>query len=85
LLRPRRKRPRCRAAEQRDNLAPVHSITSSARASSVGGMVRPIALAVVALTTSAAPRGGGAGRCRPSDRGARAPLALGAARGRAGR
>ena len=30
-----------RAAEQRDELAPFHSITSSARASSVGGTVRP--------------------------------------------
>ena len=35
LLRPRRERPRRRrAAEQRDELAPLHSITSSARASS---------------------------------------------------
>ena len=34
LLRPRRERPRrCRAAEQRDELAPLHSITSSARSS----------------------------------------------------
>src|SRR5215467_10773278 len=41
LLRARRERPRCRcAAEQRDELAPPHSITSSARASSVGGTVR---------------------------------------------
>ena len=38
LLRPRRQRPsRRRTAEQRDELAPVHSITSSARASSDGG------------------------------------------------
>jgi hypothetical protein len=38
LLRPRRQRPCCcRAAEQRDELAPFHSITSSARASSAGG------------------------------------------------
>jgi chorismate mutase len=37
LLRPRRERPRyCRAAEQRDEIAPgAHSITSSARASKV--------------------------------------------------
>jgi hypothetical protein len=42
LLRARRERPRCcGAAEQRDELAPYHSITSSARASSVGGTVRP--------------------------------------------
>ena len=40
LLRARRERPRRRrAAEQRDELAPLHSITSSARASSVGGTV----------------------------------------------
>jgi hypothetical protein len=37
----RSKRPRsCRAAEQRDELTPVHSITSSARASRVGGRSR---------------------------------------------
>jgi len=36
--RARRKRPRrCRAAEQRDKRAAIHSITSSARASSVSG------------------------------------------------
>ena len=35
-----------RAAEQRDELAPLHSITSSARASSVGGTSMPSALAV---------------------------------------
>src|SRR5215831_17097113 len=48
LLRPRRERPRRRrAAKQRDELAPPHhSITSSARASSVGGTVSPIALAL---------------------------------------
>jgi hypothetical protein len=50
LLRPRRERP-CgrRAAEQRDELAPPHSITSSARASSVAGTSRPSALAVLRL------------------------------------
>jgi hypothetical protein len=37
----------CRAAEQRDELAArAHSITSSARAGSVGGIVRPSALVV---------------------------------------
>src|SRR5262245_27045616 len=40
-----RDRPRSRAAEKRDQLAPVyprvHSITSSARASSAGGTSRP--------------------------------------------
>jgi hypothetical protein len=34
LLHPRRKRPRCHAAEQRNELAAYHSITSSARAKS---------------------------------------------------
>src|SRR2546421_8156116 len=53
LLRARRKRPRRpRAAEKRDELAPPHSITSSARASSVGGTVRLSALAVLRLMTS---------------------------------
>src|SRR4029077_1702448 len=52
LLCPRRERPRCRAAAQRDELAAVHSITSSARASSVGGTSRPSALAVLRLMTS---------------------------------
>src|SRR5262249_29713672 len=48
LLRARRERPRnCCAAEQRDERAPLHSITSSARASSDGGMVRPSTFAVV--------------------------------------
>src|SRR5262249_2926497 len=47
LLRPRRKRPRCRAAEQRDELAPFHSITSSARTINVIGTWSPIALAAL--------------------------------------
>ena len=53
LLRARGERP-CgrRAAEQRDELAPPHSITSSARASSVGGTSRPSAFAVLRLITS---------------------------------
>ena len=38
-----------RAAEKRDELAAPHSITSSARASSVGGGARPSALAVLRL------------------------------------
>src|SRR5262249_29688465 len=50
LLRPRRERPRCRAAEPRDEVATAaHSITSSARASSDGGTVRPSAFAVLRL------------------------------------
>src|SRR5262249_47449914 len=54
LLRPRRHRPRrCRAAEQRDEVAPPdHSMTSSARASSVAGISRPSALAVGRLMTN---------------------------------
>src|SRR5262249_45328231 len=53
LLRARRERP-CRrhAAEERDELASPHSITSSAVASRVGGTVRPSILAVWALMTS---------------------------------
>src|SRR5262245_27723109 len=42
-------RRRCAAAEQRDELAAFHSITSSARASSVGGTSRPSARAVGTL------------------------------------
>src|SRR5262245_11247173 len=54
LLRPRRNRPRrCRTADQRDELAPPdHSITSSARATSVGGTWMPSAAAVLRLITS---------------------------------
>src|SRR5262249_46080705 len=51
-LRARRQRPRRRAAEQRDELAPLHSITSSARASSVGETSIPIAFAALALMTN---------------------------------
>src|SRR5262249_37395554 len=40
-----------RAAEKRHELAAFHSITSSARASSVGGTSRPSAFAVVRLIT----------------------------------
>src|SRR5262249_4609034 len=56
LLRARRQRPCRRAAEQRDELAPLqlcgHSITSSALASNVAGISIPIALAVLRLITS---------------------------------
>src|SRR5262245_36437820 len=53
VLRVSRERPRRRgAAQQRDEGAPLHSITSSARASSVGGTVRPSACAVIKFTTS---------------------------------
>src|SRR5262249_41684715 len=49
LLRACQRRPRCRAAEKGDELAPSHSITSSAVASSIGGTERPRALAVLRL------------------------------------
>src|SRR5262249_22018347 len=53
LLRACRERPCSCAAEQRYERAPSHhSITSSAMASSEGGTVRPIVLAVWALMTS---------------------------------
>src|SRR5262249_44805395 len=53
LLRPCRQRPHYRrAAEKRDEMPPPHSITSSARASSVGGISRPSALAVGILMTN---------------------------------
>src|SRR5262249_16388946 len=54
LLRARREWPRDRRApKQRDELAPLHSMTSSARPSSVGGTVRPSTLAVLRLMTNA--------------------------------
>src|SRR6516165_1614941 len=43
LLRPRREWPRGRATDKHDELAPPHSITSSARARIVGGTVMPSA------------------------------------------
>src|SRR5262249_13158818 len=46
LLCARRERPCCRAADERDELASPHSITSSARASRLSGTVRPSNLAV---------------------------------------
>src|SRR5262245_16035561 len=54
LLRTRRQRPSNsrRAAEQSDELAAVHSITSSAIASSLSGTFRPSALAVRRLITN---------------------------------
>src|SRR5262249_28870452 len=51
LLRPGREWPRCRVPEQRDELASAdHSITSSARASRIGGTSRLSAFAVLRLT-----------------------------------
>src|SRR5262249_39076200 len=53
LLRARRERPRDRcSAEQRDELAAFHSITSSARASNVDGTSMPSAWAVCMLMTN---------------------------------
>src|SRR5262249_16725377 len=51
LLRARRERPCGSAAEKRDELAPLHSITSSASASSLSGTSSPSALAVARLMT----------------------------------
>src|SRR5262249_42937102 len=53
LLRAGRERPRgCRTAEQCHERAAPHSITSSARASTLGGISRPSILAVFRLMTS---------------------------------
>src|SRR5262245_31683270 len=52
LLRARRERPRSRAAEQRDELAALHSTTSSARADKSGGTSIPICLAVFRFITN---------------------------------
>src|SRR5262249_5826498 len=52
LLRARREGPCGRAADQRDEPPAFHSITSSARASSVGGSVRPSVFAVLRLMVS---------------------------------
>src|SRR5262249_41858648 len=53
LLRPRREWPCCRrAAEQRDELAPFHSITSSASCWRCEGTSRPSVLAVLRLIAS---------------------------------
>ena len=73
---------RRRTAEKRDELAPLHSITSSARARSVGGTVRPSALAVLRLMTNSylvglprrAFRLSGCGRHRRLHGSRRAPL-----------
>src|SRR5215470_1221832 len=53
LLRPRCERPRRgRATEQRNELAALHSITSSARRRKDSGIFSPIALAVVRFMTN---------------------------------
>src|SRR5262249_46314537 len=68
----RRERPRRRrAAEQREELAALHSITSSASASNLSGISRPRALAVFRLTPSSNLVG-----CRAGKSGAFAPLRI---------
>src|SRR5262245_21131121 len=52
LLRVRRERHRRRAADERNELPPYHSITSSAQAISEGGTTMPTAWAVARLTLS---------------------------------
>jgi hypothetical protein len=52
LLRAHRERPDSRAAEKGDELAPPHSMTSSASASSVGATAMPSSLAVCRLITN---------------------------------
>src|SRR6516164_70929 len=53
LLRARRQRPRCHAAEQRNEIAAgAHSITSSASARSLSGISSPSAFAVPRLITN---------------------------------
>src|SRR5262249_53510898 len=58
LLRPRRQRPRRRRGAEKGeegaavHQCPHHSITSSAMANTVGGISRPMALAVLRLMTS---------------------------------
>src|SRR5262245_50973841 len=62
LLRVRCERPRRCAADERDKVAPSHSITSSARASRVGGRVIPSAFAVFRLMTNSYLSGACTGR-----------------------
>src|SRR5262249_41477205 len=52
LLPSRGNRPCRRAADKRDELAAFHSMTSLARSRNDSGILMPIALAVVRLTTS---------------------------------
>src|SRR5262245_1054022 len=52
VLRARRDRPHYRTADQRDELATPHSITSSAMASSEGGTSMPNTFAVLRLITN---------------------------------
>jgi hypothetical protein len=66
LLRARRERPRgCRATEQRDELAPFHSITSSAIADTPAGTSRPSANPML-LRNAGYHAGGHARVCDPA-------------------
>jgi hypothetical protein len=61
-----RERPRDRhAAQKRDNIAPFHSITSSARSRNASGIVNPSALAVVRLMTRSNLVGCSTGKAAP--------------------
>src|SRR5271169_1874022 len=63
LLRACSERPSdCRTAGKRDELAPSHSITSSARATTFVGISRPIAFAVFRLITNSNVTGWAKGR-----------------------
>ena len=62
LLRPRHHRPHRHSPDQRYELPPPHSITSSARASSVGAIARPSALTVRMLITNSKRVGCSTGR-----------------------
>src|SRR5262245_3885896 len=62
LLCARRQRPRCRAAEQRDELAPPHSMTSSAAEMIAGGISSPSAFAFWRLMTKSILLGSMTGR-----------------------
>ena len=52
LLRPRHHRPSHSTANQREELPPLHSITSSVRPSNIAGTSSPIALAALRLITN---------------------------------
>jgi hypothetical protein len=52
ILRARPKGPCCYASDNQNEFPPPHSITSSARVSTVAGTSRPSALAVLRLMTS---------------------------------
>src|SRR6516165_4486169 len=63
LLRARRERPRRSAAEQRDELATLHSITSSATCCRCAGTSIPSALAVLRLMVNSNLSGAWTGNC----------------------